>query len=425
MELTTSPMHSGLDRPYKESEQAAVVTTNHYLNDVSEFGFWKTKTAVPKNDAGEEEDAQPKKRLFVCVNVYDIKEINPSSESFSARIRIYALWDFDFLGRDDDLSKFGKLAIENGAYYPLKPTEVQQFSNEVLMPEIKFFNAIETTALDEVPSIRAYCREGNGGAAMWNQGYLCTFREHFELQNFPFDSQDLTMELRLDNPRTWDLYDLSIHSVLFYRTALEMAEWSLGKPTIARQNPSHKGTNIKLQVLRKPGYYINNICSVQIMLAILCMSSFALPPDDLGDQISIIITLMLTSVAFKFVIADALPKVTYSTLMDSFILMNMAFLFTTAVICTAGNLYQRNNRHPERVQEPITWYLFLASGGNCLLINGSWLLRIFFVGRENGRHFEEMAVKDGKNWYHCRFGSPFFMPPFATSDGKMPGTTEV
>ena len=52
-------------------------------------------------------------RLFVCVNVYDIKDISPSSESFSARVRLYALWEFDFLTRDDELSKFGKLAIEH------------------------------------------------------------------------------------------------------------------------------------------------------------------------------------------------------------------------------------------------------------------------------------------------------------------------
>ena len=126
-------------------------------------------------------------------------------------------------------------------------------------------------------------------------------------------------------------------------------------------------------------------------------------------------------VAFKFVIADALPKVTYSTLMDWFILSNMAFLFATAVICTAGNLYLRATDSTK----PIAWWLFLASGCMCAFINGTWLLKVVTVGRRHADSFEEMAVKDGKNWYHCRFASPFFMPPYSTSDGKMPGTTDV
>ena len=59
MELT-SPMHgAGGEREYNETENASVVTTNHYLNDVSDFGFWKTeKAATPKND---EEPAEPRK----------------------------------------------------------------------------------------------------------------------------------------------------------------------------------------------------------------------------------------------------------------------------------------------------------------------------------------------------------------------------
>jgi heme/copper-type cytochrome/quinol oxidase subunit 2 len=63
-----------------------------------------------------------------------------------------------------------------------------------------------------------------------------------------------------------------------------------------------------------------------VMLAICSLSftAFAIPREDLGDRMSIVLTLLLTAVAFKLVIADSLPKVSYFTALDTY--MNAMFL---------------------------------------------------------------------------------------------------
>ena len=45
------------------------------------------------------------------------------------------------------------------------------------------------------------------------------------------------------------------------------------------------------------------------MLSILAFIAFALPADALGERVNLVLTLLLTCVAFKFAIADVIPKV--------------------------------------------------------------------------------------------------------------------
>jgi len=50
-------------------------------------------------------------------------------------------------------------------------------------------------------------------------------------------------------------------------------------------------------------------CLLVAMVSIHRFTAFALPEDNLADRINIVLTLLLTVVAFKFVVADSIPKV--------------------------------------------------------------------------------------------------------------------
>ena len=60
-------------------------------------------------------------------------------------------------------------------------------------------------------------------------------------------------------------------------------------------------------------------------------SAFALPVDDLADRSSIVLTLLLTAVAFKLVISDSIPKVSYFTVMDFYMNGMFILLFIISV----------------------------------------------------------------------------------------------
>lgn|ERR1712217_227153 len=68
------------------------------------------------------------------------------------------------------------------------------------------------------------------------------------------------------------------------------------------------------------------ICSI-------AFTTLALPPDadNLGDRSSVTLTLLLTAVAYKYVIADQLPKIPYNTKLDLHLNMCFALLLVITV----------------------------------------------------------------------------------------------
>ena len=50
-----------------------------------------------------------------------------------------------------------------------------------------------------------------------------------------------------------------------------------------------------------------------------------------ADRLSVTLTLMLTAVAYKFIVASALPQVSYLTSLDTYVLVCFLFLFLISV----------------------------------------------------------------------------------------------
>ena len=56
---------------------------------------------------------------------------------------------------------------------------------------------------------------------------------------------------------------------------------------------------------------------IQLLIVLLSFTSFAVSPDEPADRLSVTLTLLLTAVAFKFVVSQSLPTISYLTLLVS------------------------------------------------------------------------------------------------------------
>eukprot|EP01106_Pelomyxa_sp_JSP_P005401 TRINITY_DN18559_c0_g1_i1.p1 TRINITY_DN18559_c0_g1~~TRINITY_DN18559_c0_g1_i1.p1 ORF type:complete len:123 (-),score=9.10 TRINITY_DN18559_c0_g1_i1:34-402(-) len=56
-----------------------------------------------------------------------------------------------------------------------------------------------------------------------------------------------------------------------------------------------------------------------------------IPPEDGTDRFGLNLTLVLTAVTFKYVISSYLPKTTYLTLLDSYVIIGFTELFLLVV----------------------------------------------------------------------------------------------
>ena len=89
--------------------------------------------------------------------------------------------------------------------------------------------------------------------------------------------------------------------------------------------------NISLLAMRRPEYYLWNIEVPMFVLTSLTGLTWAVPPTDVADRLSVSLTLVLTAVAYKLTVAANIPQVAYLTLLDKFVSLCFIFMVTVAV----------------------------------------------------------------------------------------------
>ena len=174
-----------------------------------------------------------------------------------------------------------------------------------------------------------------------------TFGERMELESFPLDCQKLQLDIssaipahKPDDPKAKILTFCSwadraqCSAAVQRRNFTQSNVFELGaavtmKPTLSDVSESTSNTvrpvlRIALTARRRPMYFFWNIMLPMALIEALAYGSFAVPREDVADRLSVSLTMVLTAVAFKQIIAAELPNVSYLTLLDVFVLASFA-----------------------------------------------------------------------------------------------------
>ena len=164
------------------------------------------------------------------------------------------------------------------------------------------------------------------------------------VDNFPFDYQHLQIiltsrresnEIKLctdpdrdDNIRTYKF--------------IGEKEWELQKHVLNKSdetNPEPRSSGhifplytMQVNVRRRYGFYIHNIALTMFLITALTFTTFAVKADAVGDRIQITLTLLLTSVAFKYYVQQFVPTVSYLTFLEKYIQSCLIFQFGMAAV---------------------------------------------------------------------------------------------
>ena len=249
---------------------------------------------------------------------------------------------------------------------------------------------------------------------MWNCGYRITCREIFELEAFPFDCNDLTLQLRLNDPQTWDKFDLTIQIVQFNKAALYQTEYDICAPCIERGSPNHKVSDVHLRVSRLAQYYVQNIVVMMFSLSLLGLLAFIMEVQDLGDRVSTVLTVILTAVAFKFVIDGSLPKVPYNTVIDYYILSSSLTLAAMCFLCVIPSFSFWGDEESQ-----ITINNYLGFGSCCGIVLE---LIIWWIWAKHKADIDtktpKIVSKEGCAWFAFRFSNSPFLKCILPLKGK-------
>jgi len=235
---------------------------------------------------------------------------------------------------------------------------------ELKLPEGPWFDGAENFQLESLPSdstpmptfhgtesvdlLEQQCKlDRRQGKIYMFCNWLITFRETFALHRFPFDSQLFTMKIELGCMNTRAIVPVSWDSALEIPEAVYLPPELKGEDDVAvyyggdswylkdikLDLEQDDDGSIKLSVLaeRKPGFYMWNILLLNFFLVMVNSAVAGIHKEDLADRLSVTLTLMLSAIAFKFVLIQTIPVVSYLTLLDRYVILSFSWLFVSCL----------------------------------------------------------------------------------------------
>ena len=261
------------------------------------------------------------------------------------------------------------------------------------------------------------------------------FAESWELQNFPFDCQDFTVSMMIRYPaKRGDLRMMPVDSqqsqirqkafpvlqnTWYHPKQSRLHVWEEKVPRVEPKPNAERvimrpTVNVTVSMRRIPNYYLMNV--VMPMFFIVCMGfgSLLVPHDQVWDRFSASFTVVLTAVAYKFVVAQMVPPIGYSTWLDEY--MTLCFLILMAVVlenCLAVRV--RSIHENELVAGCIIFVLFV-------LLNLRFAQKACSARRRHSRITEQLRRCDPEQ---IRIGAESFQKLPCMEDDPLPSAVDV
>ena len=271
--------------------------------------------ATPSESAGVFRPTDGPVKVYVTIFIVDVDEISSANQSFDANVYLQYRW------RDPKLAHKGSEAI-------VRPL------NDVWNPKIYVVNQQKIwTTLPEIVTIAP------DGEVLYRQRVWGSFSQPLELKDFPFDQQVFSIQLAAVGftPDQVELLpDTTPESGISQK--LSVVDWSVigykSEPRPFKPIPAMKalsGFAFSFEARREIGYFIVKVIIPLIFIVAMSWVVFWIDPMESGTQISVAITTMLTLIAYRFSIDNSLPKVSYLTRLDYFILLSTTLVFASLI----------------------------------------------------------------------------------------------
>lgn len=377
-----------------------------------------------ENGTSSTEDIQEeveKRKAYIKVVFLKVGEIDTLKEFFVADVFVQVRW------REPSLDKpategqrmkqvlTGALRSLTQNYIEISKTKSKKFQYENYWdPKIVFQNVLSESKHSVWKVLRHY---DEGEAYIVQKHRLkATFSENLELALFPFDIQDLTLiistelseaEVELEE----DLEEMS--SVQIDSFAKEQ-EWTLHEcvsftpkvTTKAYTNPKFKNPTVVAGCFagRRAGFFIWNVMLIMTLISSLSLATFAVDRGLPQNRLQLSFTLVLTGVAFKFVANQSIPKISYLTHLDRYILGSMIFLYLVCIWHGVVTLIEGRAAGAEADRDA---FIVFASSFACLQV--MFIISVVISGYQRYSNVKKIERK-----YQEKFGKRLAMEKEST-----------
>ncbi len=266
----------------------------------------------------------------------DLQSINDSDQSFHADLYVLATW------KDPRLVSSELPEPLVGCMIPI---------DDVWTPRLAFINEREVRrAFEEKVSVAA------DGTVKYAQRLQGEFTTQLQLRDFPFDRHDLSLEVvaRGYGPEDIEFVSWPVKGNI---AELTITDWHVGTPSVevlgryvAPRERTIASMKFSVPVRRRLGFYTLKTFVPLTLIVFMSWGVFWIQPGLLPPQIGVSTSAILTLIAFQFSLGYMLPRLSYLTRADRF-LIGSTFLVFMAFGEALRTSYLANRGQEERALE--------------------------------------------------------------------------
>jgi len=396
-----------------------------------------------KPEPGVEDEGR--KEVYVSFKVHSIHDIDIPKQRFQASMTYYVAWE-EYLETID----FDAKANENeNETEKEKGKEKEKWNTKMFSacfdPQIRLINCFEYVKEDDdwfrvvtvddgkkrykYHSINELKEKKNDEprkriTVIQATRVQCWFEEEFEMADFPLDIQ----HLHIGVISRWDVKRVAISFDKFQRSVVESESLTSqtyllhgprlfsyrgdceqnSLPLLTRRSDSATGVlyckaYFAITLSRRSKFVWLHVMLIMTLIGSFSFATYALEPSDLGNRQSVVLTLVLTTVAFKYVILNMLPEIPYLTMIDYIVygVMVIQAIMLVSVCVSFKSIEGSNQDYVDKCGLIITascWCGLLL----WFLVRGSYLYyaREKYVKLCHGfytEYYEEMVEEDDED----------------------------
>jgi len=267
-------------------------------------------------------------KLTLGFYLMDIESIEDLKREFTADLYVVARWRDSRLALADDAGEGAQRIL------PL---------SKIWRPEIGIVNrrGIEFS----LPQTARVDSKGNVEATQRLRGQFASL---LDLRRFPFDRQELEIQF-VSYRYSSDELEIEPARVL-WREGFTADGWQIGQP-VSEVTPleipsatGRAGLTLRVTAEREKTFYVLTMVLPLTLIALMAWSVFWIDPSLLPSQLAIATASVFTLIAFRLSLKWSLPKVSYLTAADTFVLAVTLLVFAALGETVVAGRFSKSGR---------------------------------------------------------------------------------
>jgi len=261
--------------------------------------------------------------VSIVVWVVDIDNIDSAAQNFMANVYFEMEW------KDPQLA--------HGKKDPKLYSVI-----DVWTPQVQIVNetGIVRRTFPEIVEV------SGDGIVTYRQRFVGPFSQPLDLRDFPFDKQKFQLHfVAVGNKESEvkfipnkQLTAIGIKDACGIAKNISLPDWTI-KSCQAKRLPyspfsqarTSAGYVLEFVAVRGANYYILKVLTPLLLIVFMSWTVFWIDPSKFAIQMTISITSMLTLIAYRFSVDSQIPKVSYVTKLDFFILFSTILIFLSLI----------------------------------------------------------------------------------------------